>query len=187
MVYLESLFLLAGALLFVEKAAKGLHYFGLDCRMLEFFKYSTLLTSGNPMTFRHFWSTVGGKKYHSFCPYQMWSKQAGVWIHFCMKRLSALTGGKSVVKACANLKTAALHYIQHQRGPTNIGVGVVQSFFIPLPSFNVTYCEKERQMVCWWAGDGKTLLHSARIIQECGRSVQQAPLRGFENIQRPNS
>jgi hypothetical protein len=27
---------LAGGLLFVEKSAKGLHYFGLDCMMLEY-------------------------------------------------------------------------------------------------------------------------------------------------------
>jgi hypothetical protein len=32
---------LAGALLFDEKSAKVLHYFGLDCGMLEFFTYST--------------------------------------------------------------------------------------------------------------------------------------------------
>jgi hypothetical protein len=37
--------LLAGALLFDEKkTAKGLHCFGLDCGMLEFFKYSGLLS-----------------------------------------------------------------------------------------------------------------------------------------------
>jgi hypothetical protein len=34
-------FLLAGALLFDKKSAKVLHFFGLDCGMLEFFKYST--------------------------------------------------------------------------------------------------------------------------------------------------
>jgi hypothetical protein len=32
--------------LLVEKIAKRLHYFGLDCGMLEFLKHST--TSGNP-------------------------------------------------------------------------------------------------------------------------------------------
>jgi hypothetical protein len=28
----------------MKKSAKGLHYFGLDCGMLEFFKYSCVLS-----------------------------------------------------------------------------------------------------------------------------------------------
>jgi hypothetical protein len=32
----------------MEKSAKLLHYFGLDCGLLEFFKYSTVLTSRPP-------------------------------------------------------------------------------------------------------------------------------------------
>jgi hypothetical protein len=40
-VCIESFFLLAGALLFAKKSAKVLQYVGLDCGMLDFFKYST--------------------------------------------------------------------------------------------------------------------------------------------------
>ncbi len=84
-----------------------------------------LPTSGNPKNncwlSGIFGALFGGKKYHSFCPYKMWSKQAGGWIHFCMKwlrilksfqifktEIKKLTGGKSVVIACANLKNASL-------------------------------------------------------------------------------
>jgi hypothetical protein len=35
---------LAGALLFDEKSAKVLLFFGLDCRMLEFFTHDVSLT-----------------------------------------------------------------------------------------------------------------------------------------------
>jgi hypothetical protein len=37
---LNLFFLLAGALSLLKKSTKGLHYFGLDCGMLELFKYS---------------------------------------------------------------------------------------------------------------------------------------------------
>ncbi len=58
---------MAGALLFNEKSAKGLHYFGLDSWMLEFFTHELSLP--------HFGAQFGGKD-RSLCMYKPWSEQA---------------------------------------------------------------------------------------------------------------
>ncbi len=73
----------AGTLLFDEKSAKVLLYFGLDCGMLEFFTHE-LWSKEQSMSLPHFWSTVRQKR----C--KPWSKQEGGWIHFCMKRFRTL-------------------------------------------------------------------------------------------------
>jgi hypothetical protein len=51
---------LAGTLLFLKKAAKVLHYFGLDSGVLEFFKHSTDVPSSKEqlLTLPLFWSSV---------------------------------------------------------------------------------------------------------------------------------
>jgi hypothetical protein len=51
---------LAGALLFDEKSAKVLLYFGLGCGMLEFFTHEPK-SKKQLMSLPHFWSTVGRK------------------------------------------------------------------------------------------------------------------------------
>ncbi len=94
-----------------------------------------------------------------------------------MKRLSALTGGKSVVNACVNLKTAALHYMQHQRGPLNIGVCVVQFFLFHCPALMSRTVRKKGR---WYVGEREMVKLSSILpelyVQECGRSVQQCPM-----------
>ncbi len=48
----------------MKKSVKVLHYFGLDCEMLEFFKYSSHEPSFNKqlLTLPHFWSLVWRKR-----------------------------------------------------------------------------------------------------------------------------
>jgi hypothetical protein len=48
----------------MEKSPKVLDYFGMDCGMLGFFKYSTHKPESKDqlLTFPHFWSTVWRKK-----------------------------------------------------------------------------------------------------------------------------
>jgi hypothetical protein len=47
----------------MKKSAKVLHYFGLDCGMLEFFKYSSHAPSSKEqlLSLPHFWSPVWSK------------------------------------------------------------------------------------------------------------------------------
>jgi hypothetical protein len=68
---LNPFFLLAGALLFDEKSAKGLHYFSLHCGMLEFLKYSAHEPSSKEqlLTVPDFWSPVWRKRLR-FVPIQ---------------------------------------------------------------------------------------------------------------------
>jgi hypothetical protein len=49
----------------MKKSAKVLLYFGLDCGMLEFFKYCTDEPSSKEqlLTLPHFWSTVLQKRW----------------------------------------------------------------------------------------------------------------------------
>jgi hypothetical protein len=49
----------------MKKSAKVLHYFGLDCGMLEFFKYSTHEPSSKEqlMTLPHFGTRFDRKSY----------------------------------------------------------------------------------------------------------------------------
>jgi hypothetical protein len=55
---------LDGGLLFDEKAANLLHYFGLDYGMLEFFDYSTHVPQSKEqlLTIPHFWRPVWRKR-----------------------------------------------------------------------------------------------------------------------------
>jgi hypothetical protein len=48
----------------MKKSAKVLHYFNLDCGMLEFFKYSPHKPKSKEqlLTLPHFWSTIRGKR-----------------------------------------------------------------------------------------------------------------------------
>jgi hypothetical protein len=66
---------LAGALLFDEKIRQrtALHYFGLDCGMLEFFTYEP---KTNCCLSRIFGAQLG-RKDSGLYPYKSWSKQAG--------------------------------------------------------------------------------------------------------------
>jgi len=68
---------LAGTLLFDEKSAKVLPYFGLDCGMLESFTHETKFT-------------LPQKIFCFLSPCKLWSKQVGGWIHFGMKQLRTL-------------------------------------------------------------------------------------------------
>jgi hypothetical protein len=62
----------------MKKSAKVLHFFGLDCGMLEFFKYCTDKPSSKEqlLTLPHFWSTVCGKD-SGLCPYNPSAKEVG--------------------------------------------------------------------------------------------------------------
>jgi hypothetical protein len=56
-----------------------LHYFGLDCGMLDFLKYSNHKPKSKEqlLTLPHFWSTFGGKD-RGLCSYKPKSEQAGL-------------------------------------------------------------------------------------------------------------
>jgi hypothetical protein len=66
---------LANACLFYDKSSKVLHYFGLDCGMLKFFKYSQAGIKEQLLTLPHFWSLV-------------WRQDRGL----CLYNLSAEVG-----------------------------------------------------------------------------------------------
>ncbi len=77
-VYKESFLAMAGALLMGEKIATELHYFGLDCGMLEFFKYSSHEPSSKEklLTFLHSWSPVW-REDCGLCPYNPSAEEVG--------------------------------------------------------------------------------------------------------------
>ncbi len=62
----------------MKKSAKVLQYFGLDCEMLEFFKYSTHEPSSKEqlLTLRIFEARLGGKDC-GLCPYNRSAEEVG--------------------------------------------------------------------------------------------------------------
>jgi hypothetical protein len=78
---------LAGALLYDGKIRQVPQYFGLDCGMLEIFKYSTHQPSSKEQLFTisHFWSP-GWQKRLRFVPLQPSAEEIG-GMDFCMKTL----------------------------------------------------------------------------------------------------
>ncbi len=60
----NPVFLLAGQFYLMKKSVKVLHYFGLDCRMLEFFKYYSYELSSKKqlLSLLGFWSPVLRKR-----------------------------------------------------------------------------------------------------------------------------
>jgi hypothetical protein len=62
----------------MKKSAKVIQYFGLDCGMMEFFKYSTHEPSSKEqlLTLPHFWSPVWRKRLR-FVPIQPSAEEVG--------------------------------------------------------------------------------------------------------------
>jgi hypothetical protein len=58
--FIKNPFFLLAGFYSMKKSAKVLHYFGLDCGMLEFFKYSSHEPSSKEklLTLLHSWSPV---------------------------------------------------------------------------------------------------------------------------------
>jgi hypothetical protein len=67
-----------------EKSAKVLHYFGLDCGMLEFFKYSILTGRPPKNNFRlsRILGSLFGGKDCSLCPYNPSAEEVGGFYEF---------------------------------------------------------------------------------------------------------
>ncbi len=59
----------------MKKYAKGLHYFGLDCGMLEFFTHEPYFK--NNCCLSHIFGARFGGKDRGLCTYKPWSEQAG--------------------------------------------------------------------------------------------------------------
>ncbi len=57
----------------MKKSANLLHYFDLDCKMLEFFKYSIHEPSSKEqfLTLTHFWSAVWRKRWQFVPTYKI--------------------------------------------------------------------------------------------------------------------
>jgi hypothetical protein len=69
---------LAGALLFDKKIRLSVHYCGLVCVMLEFFKFYTQepFSKEQLLTLLHFWSRFGGKDC-GLCQYNPSAEEVG--------------------------------------------------------------------------------------------------------------
>jgi hypothetical protein len=76
--FIKNPFFLLDDFYSMKKSAKVLHYFGLDCGMLEFFKYSAHepCPKEKLLTLLHSWSPVW-REDNGLCPYNPSAEEVG--------------------------------------------------------------------------------------------------------------